>query len=143
MGLSSGPRAQLRELTAQQKANQKEIKGRVRNQVSSLTYLAKSVSESSTKEKHASPVFHPLQLPWDCTSKRYDILNSPSSPTYLRRSAYKNGFYDLLSLLSTAARGRQQYTLSKRIILFSDTDMHIALIVTLLVFIYLSALQII
>lgn len=75
--------------------------------------------------------------------KKYDILNSPSSPAYLRGSAYKNGFYDLLSLLSTAARGRQQYTLSKRIIVFSDTDMHIALIVTLLVFIYLSALKII
>lgn len=50
--------------------------------------------------------------------------------------AQKNGFYDLLTLLSTAARVRQQYTLSRRVILFSDIDVHIAVTVILLVFIY-------
>ena len=61
----------------------------------------------------------------------------------LRESAYRNGFSDLLTLLSTPARGKQQYTLSRRIILFSDIDVHIPVTVTLLVLIYLSALKII
>lgn len=54
----------------------------------------------------------------------------------LRVSAYKNGFYYHLYPLSNADRGRKQYTLSRRIILFSDIDMHIAATVTLLLFIY-------
>lgn len=53
----------------------------------------------------------------------------------MRRSAQKNAFYDL-TLLSTAARVRQQYTLSRRIILLSNVNMHIAVTVFLLVFIY-------
>lgn len=41
-----------------------------------------------------------------------------------------------LPYLALQLRVRQQYTLSRRVILFSDIDVHIAVTVILLVFIY-------
>lgn len=92
-------------------------------------------AESSTRENCFSPVFHPLKTPWDCTSRGCNILNSSNSPTYWESKCIQK-WNLVLTLFSTAATERQQYTLSRRIILFSDIDIHIAVTVTLPVFIY-------